>query len=190
MTLKLVTTFWRPFILTILYVPVFSPAQTPATPVKDLNTNFVGKWTGQLEYRDFQSNAQVFLPTWLTITETPDQKSLQFNYIYDDGPTKTVRELMIVTLDPATAKITFTSDRDHSSDTYTVQGLDDFAKLGRGTLTLTGPGKENDKLVEVSITLTLRRNLYTFRKETRHQGEDFKFRDAYTFTRAEPPSGQ
>ena len=174
----------------VLSGAVFASAQAPAAAVKDLNANFVGRWTGQLEYRDFQTNAQTFLPTWLTIIETPDQKSLRFNYIYDDGPTKVVRELMTVTLDPSTSKISFTSDRDHTSDTYTVQGLDEFAKLGRGVLTLTGPGKENDKPVDVRITLTLRRNLYTFRKETRHQGEDFKFRDAYTFTRAEPPAGQ
>ncbi len=190
MTLNFATTLWTTGTLALLIsVSATSSAQTSAPP-KDLNANFVGKWTGQLEYRDFQSNAQTFLPTWLTIVEAPDQKSLQFSYIYDDGPTKTVRELMTVTLDPSTAKITFTSDRDHSSDTYAVQGLDEFAKLGRGTLTLTGPGKENDKPVDVRITLTLRRNLYTFRKETRHQGEDYKFRDAYTFTRAEPPSGQ
>jgi hypothetical protein len=73
---------------------------------------------------------------------------------------------MIVTLDPAAAKMSFTSNRDHSSDTYDVQGLEEFAKLGRGTLVLTGPGKENDKPVDVRITLTLRRNLYTLRKET------------------------
>ncbi len=173
------------FTASLLIPPALAISQAP---VKDLNANFVGKWTGQLEYRDFQSNAQVFLPTWLTITESADQKTLQFNYVYDDGPTKTVRELTTVTLDPATSKITFTSDRDKSSDTYALQGLDEFAKLGRGTLILTGPGKENDKPVDVRITVTLRRNLYTYRKETRRQGEDFKFRDAYTFTRAEPPS--
>ncbi len=182
--------FMTALVALIVSAAIDMPAQTPAATVKDLNTNFVGKWTGQLEYRDFVSNAQTFLPTWLTITETPDQKSLHFEYVYDDGPTKTVRELMTVTLDPATAKMAFSSDRDHSSDVYSVQGLEEFSKLGRGTLTLTGPGKENDKPVDVRITLTLRRNLYIFRKETRHQGEDFKFRDAYTFTRAEPPSGQ
>jgi hypothetical protein len=90
-------------------------------------------------------------------------------------------------LDPVAAKITFTSDRDKPTDIYALQGLDEFSKLCRGTLILTGPGKENDKPVDVRITLTLGRNLYTYRKETR-PGEDFKFRDAYTFTRAEPPS--
>ena len=181
---------WSALLIMSISGTTFSSAQAAAPPPKDLNANFVGKWTGQLEYRDFQSNAQVFLPTWLTVTETPDQKSLQFNYVYDDGPTKTVRESMTVTLDPATAKMSFISDRDHSSDTYDVQGLEEFAKLGRGTLVLTGRSKENDKPVDARITLTLRRNLYTLRKETRHEGEDFKFRDAYTFTRAEPPSGQ
>ena len=170
-----------------LFPSILATAQTPAT---DLNTNFVGKWTGQLEYRDFQSNAQVFLPTWLTITETADHKALQFNYVYDDGPSKTVRELTMVAFYPAAEKITFTSDREKSSDTYTIQGLDDFSKTGRGTLILMGSGKESDKPIDVRITLTLRRNLYTYRKETRQRGEDFKFRDAYTFTRAEPPASQ
>jgi hypothetical protein len=172
-------------VIALFFLPTVALAQTPA---KDLNANFIGKWTGQLEYRDFQTNAQVFLPTWLTITETADLRALQFSYIYDDGPSKTVRELTIVTLDPVAAKITFTSDREKTTDIYALQGLDEFSKLGRGTLVLTGLGKENDKPVDVRITLTLRRNLYTYRKETRRTGEDFKFRDAYTFTRAEPPS--
>jgi hypothetical protein len=190
MSEKSALTLCSAFLLVIsVSAAMFSSAQV-SPPPRDLNANFVGKWTGQLEYRDFQSNAHTFLPTWLTVTETPDQKSLQFSYVYDDGPTKTVRELMTVTLDPATGKMSFTSNRDHSSDTYDVQGLEEFAKLGRGILVLTGPGKENDKTVDVRITLNLRRNLYTLRKETRHQGEEFKFRDAYTFTRAEPPSGQ
>jgi hypothetical protein len=38
------------------------------------------------------------------------------------------------------------------------------------------------------IALTLRRNLYTYRKETRRPGEDFNFRHACTFTRTEPSS--
>ncbi|WP_353072923.1 hypothetical protein [Tunturiibacter gelidiferens] len=186
MILKLPTKLAASLLAIALFcLPTPAPTQTPA---KDLNANFLGKWTGQLEYRDFQSNAQVFLPTWLTITETADQRALQFNYIYDDGPSKTVREFTTVTLDPIAAKITFTSDRDKSTDIYTLQGLEDFSKLGRGTLILTGHGKENDRPVDVRITLTLRRNLYTYRKETRRPGEDFKFRDAYTFTRAEPPS--
>jgi len=160
----------------------------PPTTASSLTAQFAGRWTGQLEYRDFQSDAQVSLPTWLTIRERPDHASLELDYVYDDGPNKTVRERMILAFDRAASTARMTSDRDHTSEVYAVEGLDAFAKQGRGTLILTGPGTENDKPVQVRITLTLRRNLYTLRKETQHAGEDFKFRDAYTFTRAEPPS--
>ncbi len=160
----------------------------PLAAPSSLTAQFAGSWTGQLEYRDFQSNAQVFLPTWLTIRERPDRTSLELDYIYDDGPSKTVRERMILAVDRAAATIRMTSDRDQTNEVYAVEGLDAFAKQGRGTLILTGPGTENEKPVQVRITLTLRRNLYTLRKETQHVGEDFKFRDGYTFTRARPPA--
>ena len=50
---------------------------------------------------------------------------------------------------------------------------------------LSGAGKENDKPVDVKITITIERNLYRFKKETRLAGQEFLFRDAYTFTRRE-----
>lgn len=153
-------------------------------PSSELGAALTGAWTGQLEYRDFQSNERVFLPTWLTVTQAGGP--LQFDYVYDDGPAKTVRERMRLTLDAAAAQIRFISDRDHHDETYAVAGLADFAK--RRTLVLTGPGTENDHAVEVRITLTVRRNLYTLVKETRAAGGDFQFRDGYTFTRAAPRS--
>jgi hypothetical protein len=51
---------------------------------------------------------------------------------------------------------------------------------------LTGTGKENDKPVDVRIVLSIDRNLYRFTKETRQSGQDFLFRDEYTFTRRRP----
>jgi hypothetical protein len=167
--------------------PAPAPPVAAATPAGSLTAQFAGAWTGQLEYRDFQSDAQVFLPTWLTIRERPDRTSLELDYVYDDGPNKTVRERMTLALDRAAATARLTSDRDHTSEVYAVEGLEAFAQQGRGTLILTGPGTENDQPVQVRITLTLRRNLYTLRKETQRAGEAFKFRDAYTFTRARPP---
>ncbi|WP_263382741.1 hypothetical protein [Granulicella arctica] len=180
-------------------VNIFWGAETPTTPIPtkylpsaaspstSINSNFNGDWVGQLEYRDFQSNQQVFLPTWLTLNPDPDGNSVKIAYTYDDGPTKTVRESSTLTFQPGTQKATLTSDTDHTSEAFEVQGLAEFTKLNRGTLVLTGKGKENDHPVDVRLTLTLRRNLYTLRKETRPAGEEFKFRDGYTFTRAEAP---
>jgi hypothetical protein len=165
-------------------------AQTTALPHATApvppNTNFKGHWVGVLEYRDYQTNQRVFLPTWLTLTPSPDGTSITLSYIYDDGPTKTVRDTSTLTLAPATNKATLADDK--TSETYDVAGYPEFTKLGRGVLILTGKGTENNKPVDVRITLTLRRNLYTYQKETRLAGEEFKFRDAYTFTRAEPPA--
>lgn len=57
---------------------------------------------------------------------------------------------------------------------------------------LTGAGEDNDKPADVRITITLRRNLYTARKEVRAKGsvddKDYQFRDGYLFTRARPPA--
>jgi len=103
-------------------------AQEPATPpqpainLDQLYRGFVGDWVRQLEYRDFSDNSRVFLPTWLRVTRSSDGPSLQFAYVYDDGPSKTVKELSFVSIDTAASTVTFTSDRDHSSDTIKLMG--------------------------------------------------------------------
>ena len=163
------------------------PVQPPAAGFDKLYTGLIGDWVGQLEYRDFSSNQRVFLPTWLMVSRRDGGRSLQFAYVYDDGPNKTVRELSTVAFDLTTGTATFTSDLDHSSDTYKVAGLQDVASTGLGRLLLTGSGTENHKKVDVRITITLRRNLYIYSKETRLPGQDFLFRDGYTFTRKESP---
>lgn len=177
-----------PSLLLLASLAGTATAQTPAPPAPPrLNQNMVGEWVGQLEYRDFQTSERVFLPTWLSMTPSTDGTVVTLNYIYDDGPTKTVKEASTLTVAIAEKRATVTSNRDQTSERYTVAGLEEFAKQNRGILVLTGPGKENDKAVDVRITVTLRRNLFTWVKETRLSGGEFKFRDGYTFTRKDPP---
>ena len=162
-------------------------AQSSVTSVSNIYQGFVGDWTGVLEYRDFQSDGLVKLPTWLTVQASPDGASLDFAYIYDDGPNNIVKEVSHVTIDSQTRTFTFTSDRDNSRDVYQLGGIESFANAGRGTLQLTGSGTENGKKVDVRITIKLGRNSYTYKKETRLPGADFLFRDGYTFVRRNPP---
>ena len=131
------------FVLVALLAIVGARASAQSAPVapSDLNANFAGDWTGQLEYRDDTSNERVFLPTWLRITETGDHRSLTFGYVYDDGPTKTVREHG--TLAPAARAAMLTDHDETSADratstTYDVADLEEFAKTERGVLKLTG----------------------------------------------------
>jgi hypothetical protein len=174
------------FAIPAKYLP--ASISDPVDPTRP-GANFAGEWTGQLEYRDYQSDERVFLPTWLTIRTSSDGRELNLAYVYDDGPTKVVRETLMLTLFPQANSATVTSDREHSSDSYAVAGFDEFSKKNRGKLTFTGKGTENDKPVDVRIFVTLGRNLFTWRKETRAAGsaDEFKFRDGYTFTRAAPP---
>lgn len=164
------------------------PTQAAAPSSADsVTAPFVGDWVGVLEYRDFQSDARVQLPTWLSVQPASNANSVILIYTYDDGPTKTVIEKSTVSIDSATKRYTVTSDRDHSSDNYQVEGLENLAAKHRGVLVLSGSGTENDKKVDVRITVTIGRNLYKFVKETRLPGQDFLFRDGYTFTRRDPP---
>ncbi|MEP7064953.1 MAG: hypothetical protein ABI889_02860 [Gemmatimonadota bacterium] len=183
-------------LITIALASASLRAQDAAAP-PDLNANFVGNWAGQLEYRDYSSNERVFLPTWLAITESVDHRSLDFSYVYDDGPNKTVRERMAFRLDAAASKATLTDFGQTSKDTsstqsYDVSGLDEFGKTGRGVLHLAGVGMDGGKRVDVRLTITLRRNLYSWRKDVRPAGDtderSYQFRDGYVFTRVQAPA--
>ncbi|MGB2626760.1 MAG: hypothetical protein WAK20_08210 [Candidatus Acidiferrum sp.] len=181
-----------PFLILASHV---SPARQSATapqiaspvPLEKLYKAFVGNWTGELEYRDYQSDQHVKLPTWLDVTLSPDSRGLQFHYLYDDGPNKVVEEVSAITIDPQISMFTVSSDRERSKETYQLSGFDKLSVTGTGTLQLTGYGTENDKKVDVRITIRIGRNFYRYQKETRLPGTDFQFRDGYSFTRREPP---
>ncbi len=144
-----------------------------------------GEWTGQLEYRDYTSNERVTLPTWLEVKDTPDGRSLELRYTYDDGPAKVVTETATVTIDAAKGQYTVTSE-DHSSRVYRIEGVAAPGRSGRMQFALAGKGTENDKPVDVRIKITIEGNLYRFEKETRVAGQEFAFRDGYVMTRRNP----
>ncbi len=177
----------------ILGLPATLPAQAVPAPVAataagPLNQNFGGSWAGQLEYKDYGNGERVFLPTWVETIADPAGNAVTFRYTYDDGPTKVVREVVTLTFDGANATI---ASEGKPPDRYSVSGLEAFRKVNRGTLVLTGTGTDNSKPADIRITLTLRRNLYTWVKETRAAGTQapFVFRDGYTFTRIATPKG-
>jgi hypothetical protein len=162
------------------------PAQVPNAASAELTAALMGSWTGVLEYRDYKSDGRVKLPTWLTISA--DAGRLDYKYIYDDGPTKIVKEESFVAIDAAKGTWTITtSDSKDTPSVETITGLNAL-KAGRGTLVLTGTGTDNDRKADVRTTVRIGRNILEILRETRVPGEEFKFRHVYTFTRAVPPS--
>jgi hypothetical protein len=170
-----------------------SCATVAQTPAGNLTKGFVGRWAGQVQIQD-SSNLKAIDPMWLTITETPDHKSLELDAIPYDSSGPASHRSTLITFDRDTAKATFgTSGKPlYTPGTYNLQGLEDFEKNGRGTLILTGTDTEKGEPIDVRIVLTLQRNLYTFTKKfDRHGSEGHKDStsyEIYSFTRDSPIS--
>ncbi len=161
-----------------------------------LQASLRGEWVGVLEYRDYSeppaSTKRVKLPTWLSVS--PQSVSLRFQYIYDDGPTKTVADTELLTIDPAAATWTITPQNTSGAEpskekveVYRISGLSAL-KNGRGILVLAGAGTDSGQSAEVRTTVRIGRNILEILRETRHTGEEFQFRHVYTFIRAQPPT--
>ncbi len=148
-----------------------------------------GNWTGTLEYRDYaeaaDSEKRVKLPTWLKVSA--NSGDLRFEYVYDDGPDKVVREISTVRIDAAGASYSVVGSDAKVQDRYSVAGLGNLIE-GRGTLTLTGPGTENKMPVNVRTTIRIRRNLLEILRETGAAGQPLHFRHQYTFVRSAAPA--
>lgn len=182
-------------ILAVGLLPVvFAPQAQTVSAVQvrsDLRVSLAGDWVGVLEYRDYQepagSSKRVDLPTWLRVTDAGIGRQ-SWHYVYDDGPGKTVDEMDVVTFDPSKASYA-SVDNDKPARTFAVQGYGEL-KAGRGVLVLVGDGTENEKLVEIRETITIRWNLLELLQETRpaRSQEVFVFRHLYRFVRAQVPA--
>jgi hypothetical protein len=101
-------------------------SQTVSSQTKgDLRSTLFGDWVGVLEYRDYSepatSTKHVMLPTWLSIADAEPGKTLKWNYVYDDGPTKVVEEDDIVTFDPLASSFA-EADDGKAAQVYKVTG--------------------------------------------------------------------
>lgn len=168
-----------------------STAAPPATRIQgidELRGALIGSWAGTLEYRDYSepatSTKRVKLPTWLSIE--PAGTDLSLRYVYDDGPAKTVTETSLVRIDSAASSYAVLDQSGKIEDTYAIGGLGEL-RQGRGILTLTGTGTENNSPVAVRTTVRIGRNILEITRETAFPGhQPFNFRHAYTLVRAVP----
>ncbi len=164
-------------------------AATQPGAVSALQNALSGSWVGTLEYRDYSEAAtslkRVKLPTWLRVEMAG--VNLLFQYVYDDGPTKTVTEKSTVTIDASANRYVTVGEGNKTEEVSNVEGLGRLRE-GRGSLTLTGTGTENDAPVTVRTTMRIGRNILEIQRETAPAGQPFTFRHAYTFVRAATPT--
>ena len=163
--------------------PEPEPKTKPAQAAPALLSHLAGKWTGTLEYRDYQSGGRVTLPTLMQGTRAPDGASINLGFTYDDGPGKTVYGGFRLAIDTKEAIASKVED-DGQPDLYRVIG--DLTATGPEPkiLVLWGRGTENGQAVDVRETLTVSANTYDLLRETRQKGQGvFQFRHVYRFTR-------
>ena len=142
-----------------------------------------GSWTGTLEYRDYRSDRRVTLQTRVVITPSAD--GLTFDYVYDDGPGKTVKsvERISIAADLTSYRI---RNGDGSYDvTFVAQGLREFGKASN-IVVLEGKGTENDEPVDVRISIVINTDTFSMLRESRRLGADWRFRNHYQFKRGHP----
>jgi hypothetical protein len=86
-------------------------SQTPP-PLDRLLLSTAGRWQGELQYRDYQSNQWQGLPVTVSVVAQPDGVTLVRTAAYDDGPaTGTVHITTLSHLDVARGVQSYTGAR-------------------------------------------------------------------------------
>lgn len=148
-----------------------------------LYKRFIGQWKGKLDYRDYSNDKRVTLPTMLEITLNAPGDAMVFHYTYDDGPGKIVEDREIVSMNAALGRYLEVSDNGKERQEFQAIGLYDLRGEAPAHVVLEGKGEENEKVVDVRITIDISHRTFTILRETKLPGDEFKFRHQYTFDR-------
>lgn len=162
-------------LLSIVMILSFS-AQAAAPKAFDA---FAGRWTGKLEYQDYQGTGRVSIPVKLEVKPSNETTAV-WDFVYDDfGKPVPSFETHVW----SKSKYTVTTKGKTEVLTYTSK---DFARLiaaKGGKSVLTGFEIELGAKVEVRRTITLEPQKLVTLKETRLKGEKFQFRNQSTYSR-------
>ena len=168
------------FVAACLTLAAAGAAAQPAAYVSALT----GSWKGTLEYRDYRSDRRVTLPTTLLVTPSAD--GLTLAYTYDDGPGKTVRSTERITIGGDGSTYRVQNGAGTYDATFAAVGLREFGK-GTNTVVLVGTGTENDKPVDIRITVKIDGDGFAMLRESRLSGADWLYRNQYQFKRDAGP---
>ncbi|WP_353204385.1 hypothetical protein [Sphingomonas sp.] len=139
------------------------------SPAAALLYQTAGRWQGELQYRDYQSNTWQGLPMTVTIVAQPDQVTTIRTAQYDDGPkTGIVTITTVNAVDPAAGTLSYASFR---RSRPTDVGVEKIVKVEQGadashwTIVTTETRKDGDQIAEVRETTTRDGDAMTTLKE-------------------------
>ena len=172
--------------LLLIVAPTVS-AQTPPTAT-ELRLGLVGRWTGALGYRDYQSDRLFEIPVTTTITTPGDGVTQVRQSLFDDGPSNPVWITTVSLDDPAAETSTsasFRAGRLPELSTETVR-VTSYADPAHWTLVYAQTGEDDDRPAEIRVTETRDGDALTEIKEVRPVGAGdsaWRFRNQTRLTR-------
>lgn len=147
----------------------FSQAAETLSP-QALESGLVGRWSGALEYRDYQSNRSFKLPVGTVISIGPDAATLTRLSSFDDGPQTGLVHITTVSLfDKAGSSITSAMfRRGRAVETWTEAArVSAYQNALDWTLVYERRGQDDSKPADIRITQTRRGAELTALKEVR-----------------------
>lgn len=160
------------FCLALLAVPAI--AQTTPPTAADALAATAGSWTGQLQYRDYQSNSWEGLPMRVAIVAQPDGVTTVRTTQYDDGPAGIVTITSVTMVDVAAASITNATFRKGRAAELGSESIATFIPgrdLQHWTLITTRTANDGDGIADIRETATRDGASMTTLKEVNPQGD-------------------
>lgn len=181
----------RTMLMTLALAALASGAQaqtTPAPSPTELRLGMVGRWSGALGYRDYQSNELFEIPVTTTIATPGDGATLVRQSLFDDGPDKPVW-ITTVSLDDRTAatstSASFRAGRavEPGTDAMVVTA---HADATHWTIVYSQTGEDDDEPADIRVTETRDGDAVMEVKEVRPVGagdDAWRFRNQTRLTR-------
>ena len=153
--------------LLVSFTGVSHAADAPSPEA--LERGLAGRWTGALEYRDYQSNRSFKLPLNTSLSTGPDGATMTRLSSFDDGPKTGVVTITTVSLFDANGVLTSAMFRkgravEMWSEAARVSAYEDATHW---TLVYQRRGQDDDKAADIRITQTRRGAELTALKEVK-----------------------
>jgi hypothetical protein len=162
-----------------------APAADSATaPLRSL----VGRWSGALGYRDYQSDRLFEIPVTTTIVQVADGVTQIRTSLFDDGPDTPVWITTTSLLDEAAGTVTSASYRSGQSVALTTETvrLATWTDPAHWTLVYESVAEDDDQPAEIRVTETRDGDSLMSVKDVRPVGADdsaWRFRSQTRLTR-------
>lgn len=171
----------------MIVLPVAAEAQ-PAPTAVELRLGLIGRWSGALGYRDYQSDQLFEIPVVTTIETPGDGATLVRRSLFNDGPNNPVW-ITTISLDDADAatstSASFRAGRTPELSTETVE-VSSFTDTSHWTLVYRQTAEDDDAPADIRVTETRDGDALVEIKEVRPAGAEedaWRFRNQTRLTR-------